>query len=73
MLKVLNKQLEGHDWVVGSEITIADFAIAPWLNCLVNYYKVESIKLSDYPNLEAYLARFLARPAVQKGMVATPW
>lgn len=73
LLKVLNKQLEGHDWVVGNELSIADFAIAPWISCLVSAYKFEEIKLADYPNVDAYLTRFLARPAVQKGFVATPF
>jgi GST-like protein len=69
----LNKQLEGHDWVVGNEITVADFAIAPWLSCLQNGYKYEAIPLSNYSNVDAYLKRFLERPAVQKGMKATPF
>lgn len=73
LLKVLNTQLEGHDWVVGNELSVADFAIAPWINCLVHYYKVESIKLEDYPNVNAYLTRFLERPAVKKGMTVTPF
>lgn len=73
MLKVLNKQLDGHDWVVGNDLSIADFAIAPWLDCLQNWYKVDALPLSNYPNVDAYLKRFLARPAVQRGRVVTPF
>jgi GST-like protein len=73
LFKVLNTQLEGHDWVVGNEFSIADIAIAPWLNSFVVGLKYEALPLSNYPNVDAYLKRFLERPAVQKGLVATPW
>ena len=70
---MLNTQLEGHDWVVGNELTVADFAIAPWLYCLKSGYKYEAIPLTSYPNVDAYLSRFLSRPAVQKGLIVTPF
>jgi GST-like protein len=66
-LAVLEKELEGKDWITG-EYSIADIAIAPWLKIL-RYYGVESaVGWHDLQNAPAYLDRFLARPAVQRGL-----
>jgi GSH-dependent disulfide-bond oxidoreductase len=72
LLKVLDHALDGKEWVTGS-YSIADIAIAPWLNSLKNFYKADGITgFNDLPNLGPYLDRFLARPAVQRGMVNPP-
>ena len=68
LLNVLNGELEGKDWITG-EYSIADMAIAPWLGALEFYGVKEIVGWEDQPNLVAYLDRFLARPAVQKGRV----
>jgi GST-like protein len=69
LLKVLDGALAGRDWIAG-EYSIADMAIGPWLRTLRDYYKagpiVEWDRLSTVP---AYLDRFLARPAVQRGLL----
>ncbi|MGV2389460.1 MAG UNVERIFIED_CONTAM: glutathione-dependent disulfide-bond oxidoreductase [Microcystis novacekii LVE1205-3] len=39
LLDVLDKQLEGKEFVIGDEITIADFAIWPWIMCIDKFYK----------------------------------
>ncbi|MCV6596350.1 MAG: glutathione S-transferase N-terminal domain-containing protein [Mangrovicoccus sp.] len=67
LLSVLNGQLEGKEWIAG-EFSIADIAIAPWLRGLDLYGAHEVVGWSDYPNVIAYLERFLARPAVQRGL-----
>jgi GSH-dependent disulfide-bond oxidoreductase len=67
LLKVLDGALEGRDWVAG-EYSIADISIAPWLGTLRDFYKAtDLVGWSDLKNVPAYLERFLARPAVQKG------
>ncbi|MDA5556711.1 glutathione S-transferase family protein [Shimia sp. MMG029] len=71
LLAVLEKQLEGRDWITGS-YSIADIAIAPWLNALEYYQTKELVGWGDLPNVNAYLERFLARPAVQKGINTPP-
>ncbi|MBO9399773.1 glutathione S-transferase N-terminal domain-containing protein [Shimia sp. R9_3] len=71
LLSVLEKQLEGREWITGS-YSIADIAIAPWLNALEYYQTKELVGLAEYPNVNAYLERFLARPAVQAGMNIPP-
>lgn len=71
LLAVLEGQLEGRDWVTG-DYSIADIAIAPWLRALDFYGAKEMVGWDDHPNVVAYLERFVARPAVQKGLVTPP-
>jgi GST-like protein len=69
LLKVLDKGLEGRDWIAG-EYSIADMAIGPWLRTFRDFYKAAEIThMQDRKNVMAYLDRFLARPAVQRGAV----
>lgn len=68
LLGVLDGQLEGRDWVAG-DYSIADIAIGPWLRTLRDYYKAGAeVGWNDLRNVPAYLDRFLARPAVQRGL-----
>lgn len=71
LLAVLEGQMEGKDWIAG-EYSIADIAIAPWLRALDFYGTQELVGWHDNRNLVAYLERFVARPAVQKGLVTPP-
>lgn len=72
LLGVLNKQLDGKDWITG-DYSIADIAIAPWLRTLRDLYAAgEAVGLDDNKNVTAYLQRFLDRPAVQRGLVQPP-
>lgn len=68
LLAVVDKQLEGRDWIAG-EYSIADIAIAPWLRALDFYGARDVTGWADHKNAVAYLERFLERPAVQKGLV----
>lgn len=68
LLKVLDGALEGREWIAG-DYSIADIAIAPWLRTLRDMYKATDITGWDkLANVPAYLDRFLARPAVQRGL-----
>jgi GST-like protein len=67
LLKVIDGRLDGRDWIM-DDYSIADIAIAPWLNTMLNFYKAADLVGWDgLKNVPAYLDRFLARPAVQKG------
>ncbi|MDH2327429.1 glutathione S-transferase N-terminal domain-containing protein [Cereibacter sp. SYSU M97828] len=67
LLKVLDGALEGRDWIAG-DYSIADIAICLWLRTLRDFYKAAEIAgWNDLKHVPAYLDRFLARPAVQKG------
>jgi len=72
LLNVLNLELAGKEWIAGSEFSIADIAIAPWLRALDFYGAKEAIGWEEHGNLVDYLKRFEARPAVQTGLVTPP-
>ncbi|MBK5946931.1 glutathione S-transferase [Rhodobacter veldkampii DSM 11550] len=72
LLRVLDTGLAGRDWIAG-DYSIADMAIAPWLRTLREGYKAaDLVGWADLDNVPAYLDRFLARPAVQRGLVQPP-
>ena len=69
LLGVLERQIEGKEWLLG-DYTIADISIGPWLRNLRDYYMAaEVVGWKDFPNVNAWLNRFLARPAVQRGIL----
>ena len=68
LMAVLEKELDGKDWITG-EYSIADIAIAPWLRALDFYGTRDILGWDDHKNLVAYLDRFVARDAVQVGLV----
>ncbi|MCK0121280.1 glutathione S-transferase N-terminal domain-containing protein [Loktanella sp. F6476L] len=67
LLAVLDGALEGKDWIAG-DYSIADMAIAPWLNALNFYGTRDAVGFDDLKNVPAYLERFMTRPAVGKAM-----
>ena len=67
LLGVLDRRLEGRDWVAG-DYSIADIAIGPWLGTMRDGYKAgDLVGLDGFRNVTAYAERFFARPAVQRG------
>jgi len=67
LLNVMNQNLENRDWLAG-DYSIADMAIAPWLNGLEQFYQAnEIIGLRTQQHVSAYMDRFNAREAVQRG------
>ena len=69
LLGVLDKQLSGRDWIAG-DYSIADIAIAPWLNGMERFYNAaELTELHQRTNITTYLKRFNARPAVKRGEI----
>ncbi|MBQ1203188.1 MAG: glutathione S-transferase N-terminal domain-containing protein [Loktanella sp.] len=66
LLAVVDKQLDGQDWIAG-DYSIADMAIAPWLNALEFYGTKDVVGYHGLRNVPAYVDRFFARPAVEKG------
>ncbi len=72
LLRVLDTALEGKEWIAG-DYSIADIAIGPWLRGLVEFYKAGEVTgWNDLAHVPGYLDRFLARPAVQKGLNQPP-
>jgi len=69
LLNVLDQRLEGRDWVMGDEYTIADIAILPWVRNLVGFYEAgDLVGFSQFKNVARVLEAFVARPAVVKGL-----
>ena len=72
-LDVLNRQLDGREFVCGSDYTIADMAIWPWYGRLALgevYDAAEFLDVAAYPNLMRWAQAIAARPAVQRACAA---
>jgi GST-like protein len=69
LLGVLETRLDGRQWIMDDDFTIADIAMVGWVRNLVGFYEagplVEFEKLKHVP---AWLARTVARPAVERGL-----
>ena len=69
LLKVLDERLQGRDWIMGERYTIADIAIFPWVRNLIGFYEAgDLVGINNFPNVLRVLERFLARPAVVRGL-----
>lgn len=69
LLGVLETRLQGRQWIMGEDYSIADIATLGWVRNLVGFYGAG--ELVDYQSLRqvpAWLERCLARPAVQRGL-----
>ncbi len=62
LYRVLDKQLEGREYVAGS-YSIADMAIWPW----AQNWEGQQQTIDDKPNFKRWLDTVAARPAVQRG------
>jgi GSH-dependent disulfide-bond oxidoreductase len=69
LLQVLEQRLTGREWLMGADLTIADIAIFPWIRGLAVFYGAgDLVGLNEMPHIQRSLARFLARPAVMRGL-----
>ena len=64
LYRVMNDQLARSRYIAGSEYTIADIAIFPWLRS----WKNQGIDWADYPHLKGWFDEIAARPAVVRGV-----
>jgi GSH-dependent disulfide-bond oxidoreductase len=70
LLSVLNQRLEGRQWTMGDEYTVADIAVFPWVRCLVDFYgAADLVGMQDFAHVSRALAEFVARPAVARGLL----
>jgi GST-like protein len=54
---------------MGERYTIADIATFPWVRNLIGFYEAgELVGIKDFTNVTRVLERFLARPAVMRGL-----
>ncbi|CAP44070.1 glutathione S-transferase family protein [Bordetella petrii] len=64
LYRVLDRQLEAHHYVAGSNYGIADIAVYPW----VDRFELHDISLESFPNVKRWFEELHARPAVVRGM-----
>jgi glutathione S-transferase len=62
---LIEKQLEGKQFLFGDRFTVAD----AYLFVLTNWARGVKLDLSEFPNLLAFQKRVAARPAVRRAMV----
>ena len=73
LLGVLDQRLQGRDWIMGSDYSIADIAVFPWVRNLVGFYGAgELVGWGSYPQVQRVLEVFAARAAVQRGLNIPP-
>ena len=63
---LVEKQLEGKEFLFGDTFTVAD----AYLYTVTNWAAYVKLDISGFPNLLAFQARVAARPAVQKALAA---
>ncbi|MFL0412614.1 glutathione S-transferase N-terminal domain-containing protein [uncultured Sphingomonas sp.] len=69
LLGVMDSALEGKQWFLGDEYSVADISMIGWVNNLITFYEARDLTGFDgYSNVVAWLERGLARPAVQRGL-----
>jgi GST-like protein len=71
-MDVLDTRLAKHEYIAGSELTIADFAIYPWYGALARgllYSSEEFLQVQDYENVMRWTQQIGARPAVKRGQL----
>ncbi len=70
-LDVLDKRLADHEWLAGDQLTIADFATAPWYGSLALgklYGAAEFLSVHEYTHVIRWATQFVKRPAVKRGL-----
>jgi len=76
-LDVLDRHLAQHEFMAGSDYTIADMAIWPWYGALVKgklYGGGEFLDVGSYTHVLRWADGIAARPAVRRGrMVNCTW
>ena len=69
VLRVIDDRLEGRDWIMGDDYTIADISMLGWVRNLIGFYEARDlVEFDTLKNVPSWLERGLARPAVQRGL-----
>jgi len=69
LLGVVETRLDGRQWIMDDQYTIADISMLGWVRNLVGFYGArELVAFDDLKRVPAWLERGLARPAVQRGL-----
>ncbi|SDI23796.1 GST-like protein [Pseudomonas benzenivorans] len=69
LLGVLDRRLDGRQWIMGEAYSIADIATFPWVRNLIGFYEAgELVQIERFSNVLRALDAFLSRPAVIRGL-----
>ncbi len=68
LLEVLERRLEGREWLADDRYTIADIANYAW----VRTHRWSRVDVTGLPNLAAWRHRIRSRPAVERGLAVPP-
>jgi GSH-dependent disulfide-bond oxidoreductase len=69
-LDVLDRRLAAHEYLSGTQYTIADMAVWPWYGALAKglvYEAGEFLQVADYKNVQRWTDAIAERPAVKRG------
>ena len=69
-MDVLDKRLAAHEYIAGSDYTVADMAIWPWYGALAKgqlYEAGEFLQVHEYTHVLRWADQIAKRPAVQRG------
>lgn len=76
-LDVLDRQLADHEFIAGTDYSIADMAIWPWYGVLAQgkiYEAGTFLQVENYKNVQRWTKAIAERPAVKRGrMVNRAW
>jgi len=63
---VIDRGLEGKEYLVGNKCTYADLSFLTWHSLIDRVSKDEPLDIASYKNYNAWIERLMARPAVKK-------
>ncbi len=73
LLGVVDRQLDGKEWMLGDSYSIADIAIFPWMRTLIGFYDVgDMVEYDSFTNVVEWVKRAEARPASVRGLNIPP-
>ncbi len=69
LLGVIDGRLDGRQWIMDDDYTIADISMLGWVRNLIGFYEARDlVGFDDFRHVAAWLERGLARPAVERGL-----
>jgi len=69
LLGVLETRLDGRQWIMDDDYTIADISMLGWVRNLIGFYGARDlVEFDALQHVPPWLERALARPAVQRGL-----
>ncbi|WP_454006417.1 glutathione S-transferase N-terminal domain-containing protein [Alcaligenes sp. Marseille-Q7550] len=69
LLGVMDRHLQGKEWMMGRDYSIVDIALFPWVRNLIGFYEArELVQFEQFSNVARVLQAFVQRPAVQRGL-----